>query len=155
MGSVSLIPSGISAPSEETRHTFTNRNFVYFPFFVLLHPADNLRHLISQKSTLSYDKDVFCWSCCSVHLIQFRKLRCRVRLRIVQQSSCIINENTQHCGLQSPFKSFKSFTKLRICFRNCSTLYQEASPVACIWYLDWDHDINTEQGEPGLSLDSR
>ena len=158
MDSVSLIPSGISAPSEETRHTFTNRNFVYFPFFVLLHPADNLRHLISQKSTLSYDKDVFCWSCCSVHLIQFRKLRCRVRLWIVQQSSCIINEDTQHpahCGLQSPFKSFQSFTKLRICFRNCSTLYLEAPPVACIWYLDWDHDINTEQGEPGLSLDSR
>ena len=143
----SLIPSGISAPSEETRHTFTNRNFVYFPFFVPSHPADSLSpHHLLEISSSAIRLDVF-WSCYSVHLIQFRKLRCQVRLRIVQQSSCIINEDTQHpahCGLQSLFKSFQSFTKLRICFRNCSTLYLEASPVACIWYLDWDHVINTE-----------
>ena len=101
MGSVSsLIPSGVSAPSEETRHTFTNRNLVYFPFFfVLSHPADSfvlssLFYLLKIRSSV-IRLDIF-WSCYSVHLIHFRKLRCRVRLRIVQQSSCIINEDTLH-----------------------------------------------------------
>ena len=60
MGSVSsLIPSGVSAPSEETRHTFTNRNLVYFPFFFVLSPGRQLRSLfslLSLKNQLECDK---------------------------------------------------------------------------------------------------
>ena len=48
----SLIPSGVSTPSEETRHTFTNRNFVYFPF-VLSHPGRQSQSISSYLLEIS------------------------------------------------------------------------------------------------------
>ena len=65
--------------------------------------------------------DIF-WSCYSVHLIHFRKLRCRVRLGIVQQSSCIINEDTQH-------SASAVFLETSVCVWKFSKFYQVEDSV--------------------------
>ena len=65
--------------------------------------------------------DIF-WSCYSVHLIHFRKLRCRVRLGIVQQSSCIINEDTLHSVTAV-------FLETSVCVRKFSKFYQVEDSV--------------------------
>ena len=137
MGSVSsLIPSGISAPSEETRHTFTNRNFVYFPF-VLSHPG---RQSLSVYIILSLRNQLECDKIRCFLVLLFRSFDTLQEITLPGQGSGLCSKvhvllmrthyTQTHCGLATHFslnfEVLPTFTKLGIQFeimlRNCTGL---------------------------------
>ena len=120
----SLIPSGISAPSEETRHTFTNRNFVYFPF-VLSHPG-------RQSQSISPTNQPECDKIRCFLVLLFRSFDTLQEITLPGQGSVGLCSKVhvllmrthytprQHCGLSRHlslnFEVLPTFINLRILF---------------------------------------